>query len=78
MLKADGVDPSINVLEWWKDNQEVLPIWSSAASKIVLLQPSSAAAERVFSLLNASFDKTQQSSLEDYVESSIMLQYNKR
>ncbi len=69
MLKADAVDPSINAL--------VLHIWSSAASKIVLLHHHLLLPNEFFSLLNASFDKTQQSSLEDYVESSIILQYNK-
>ena len=36
------------------------------------------AAERVFSMLNRSFGDQQQNSLEDYVEATIMLQYNKR
>ena len=40
------------------------------------LQPSSAAAERVFSLLNNSFKEQLYSSLEDYIDTSIMLQYN--
>ena len=46
--------------------------------KMSLLQPSSGAAERVFSVLNNSFGKRQLSTLEDYVEASVMLQYNKR
>ena len=41
------------------------------------MQPSSAAAERVFSLLNNSFNAKQRSSLEDYIEGSVMLQYNR-
>ena len=49
-----------------------------AAFKLVLLvQPSSAAAERVFSLLQNSFSQRQSSSLEDYIETSLMLQYNR-
>ena len=55
-----------------------LLIWSSAAKQIFLVQPSSAASERVFSLLKASFKDQQESSLQDYVETSLMLQYNKR
>ena len=39
-------------------------------------QPSAAAAERVFSLLQNSFKDQQYSSLKDYIEASIMLQYN--
>ena len=37
------------------------------------VQPSSAAAERVFSLLQISFTKRQQSSLEDYDSLSVMM-----
>ena len=43
----------------------------------LLMQPSSAAAERVFSLLNNSFKGSQARALEDYIETSIMLQYNR-
>ena len=39
------------------------------------MQPSSVAAERVFSL-QSSFTHQQNNSLEDYIEASIMLQYN--
>ena len=70
----DGYDP----LEWWKSNASALPCWSRAAKNILLVQPSSAAAERVFSLLKSSFGDQQDNSLKDYVESSLMLQYNKR
>ena len=48
------------------------------ARKIFLCQPSSAAAERAFSLLKASFNEQQDSALEDYIETSLMLQYNGR
>ena len=43
----------------------------------LLIQPSSAAAERVFSLLNSSFKENQARALEDYIETSIILQYNR-
>ncbi len=43
------------------------------AKTVLLVQPSSAAAERVFfSLLSNSFTETQTSSMEDYIESSTM------
>ena len=41
------------------------------------MQPLSAAAEHVFSMLNRLFSDQQQNSLEDYMEATIMLQYNK-
>ena len=46
--------------------------------KVLLVQPSSAAAERVFSLLNASLNDLQDHALLDYLQASVMLQYNKR
>ena len=42
---------------------------------VLLVQPFSAVAERVFSILQQSTAQ-QQSSLEDYLELSVMLQYN--
>ena len=45
---------------------------------LTIVQPSSAASERVFSLLKASFNEQQDSALQDCLESSLMLQYNKR
>ena len=53
-LAADTI-PNLVPRDWWKRNATSLPKWSETAKKIVLLQPSSAAAERVFSLLNNSF-----------------------
>ena len=45
-------------------------------TKVFFIQPSSAAAEVVFSLLNASFSEQKRSlKFNDYVETSIMLQY---
>ena len=76
LSKTCGVSPSIDILDWWKANEGSLPHWSSAAQKILLIQPSSAAAERVFSVLNDSFGQKQTQSLEDYVETSIMMQFN--
>ena len=77
LARASGTSQDIDVLEWWKLNASTLPNWSEAAKKIFLLQPSSAAAERVFSVLKNSFDEHQIHSLQDYIESSVMLQYNK-
>ena len=40
----------------------------------LLVQPSSAAAECVFYVLNSSFDSQQDRALQDYIEASVMLQ----
>ena len=42
------------------------------------MTPSSAACERVFSLLKNMFGDLQHSSLADYIQASLMLKYNKR
>jgi hypothetical protein len=78
MAKAEGIDQSTDSMKWWKENEDSLPNWASAARKVLVVQPSSAAAERVFSLLSSSFGSQQDSSLKDYIESSLMLRYNKR
>ena len=46
--------------------------------KLLLVQTSSAAAERVFSILNSSFNDLQEHALVDYLQASVMLQYNNR
>ena len=76
VAKASDVSTEFDVLEWWKRNSDGLSHWSLAARKVLVVQPSPAAAERVFSILSNSFTDQQQHSLEDYVETSVMLQYN--
>ncbi len=77
LAKASDVSPNFDIMEWWKRNSDSLPHWAAAARKVLTIQPSSAAAERVFSLLTNSFFCRQEQALEVYVEASIMLQYNK-
>jgi hypothetical protein len=64
-------------LQWWKAHAVDLPHWSSAAGDVLLVQPSSAAAERVFSLLKATFGPQQDTTLNDYIQTSLMLHYNR-
>ena len=78
LAKVVDLDPAIDILQWWHRNESDLPCWAAAARKVLLVQPSSAASERVFSLLKSSFNSQQQKSLQDYVEVSLMLQYNSR
>lgn len=70
---AEDVSNTTDVLEWWKRNKSNLPHWAEACKCALLIQPS--AVERVFSLLNNSFCKQQENSMEDYnfIESSLML-----
>ena len=75
---TDGVSTEVQKTMWWKNHETVLPKWSSACKLAPLVQPSSAAAERVFSVLSNSFRDQEMHSLEDYIETSVMLQYNCR
>lgn len=65
-------------MAWFRNHSGRLPHWSKAARLISLVQPSSAAAERVFSLLQANFNDKQLSTLGDELEASLMLGYNHR
>ena len=76
IARCGDTDDSVCPLNWWKQNSTDLPKWSAAATKVLLIQPSSATTERVFSLLKASFSEQQDHSLQDYIEASLMFQYN--
>ena len=76
LSKCADTDGDFCPLEWWRRTSADIPTWSACARKVLLIQPSSAASERVFSMLKASFHEQQDSSLQDYIESSLMLQYN--
>ena len=78
MAAAGGVSSTVDVLEWWKGHEQELPHWAAAFKLIALIQPSSAACERVFSLLANSFSSNQERAMEDYIQLSVMLQYNQR
>ena len=76
---TQDLSPNYNgILNWWKNNKTVLPTWAECVKMVVCIQPSSAAAERVFSLLQTTFGNQQGLALQDYIETSLMCQYNKR
>ena len=77
LAAAEDVSPDLCPLEFWRRHKDSLPSWAAALRKVLLVQPSSAASERVFSLLKQSFGEQQTLSLQDYIEASLMLQYNK-
>ena len=78
LAASDGVTVTCedDKLTWWANHKDTLPHWSSLVKKLLLIQPSSASAERVFSLLTNAFGSQQESSLQDYLEASVMLRYN--
>ena len=78
LAKADGIDNDVDPIGWWKANEADLPFWSAAAKLVLLMQPSSASSERVFSILTTTFGHLQDLALQDYIECSLMVQFNKR
>ena len=60
----DDFDPRTEVWLWWKSNDQELPAWSAAVQKVVLVEPSSASAERVASLLTTMFGDRQDHAIE--------------
>ena len=64
---------NFDLLKWLSVHPGELPHWSTLCRMILLIQPSLAASEKVFSLLNNTFNEQQQGCLEDCVETSIML-----
>ena len=76
MAASEDVSTDIDPVVWWKNHAIELPNWAAVFRLVLLVQPSSAAAERVFSILQCCFNEKQRSSLEDYIELSAMLQFN--
>ena len=74
----DDFDTLTDTWPWWKSITTDLLSWSSAVQKLILIQPLSAAAETVFSLLATIFGDQQQETSEDYIEAALMLLVNNR
>ena len=62
--------------EWWDHNKAALPKWNLGFSRVILVQPSSASAERVFSILKRHYTQYQNTSLQDHVKVGVMLEFN--
>ena len=77
LAAADGVmcDSEEEKLVWWAAHRDTLPHWVALVRKLLLIQPSSAAAERVLSVLST-LSAQQEGALEDYIEASVMIRYN--
>ena len=75
---ADGtdIDEEEEKVQWWARHERTLPNWSAVVRKLLLVQPSSASAERVFSLMKHFFTHQQENALEETIEASVMLCYN--
>ena len=75
---ADGtvIEEENEKVRWWVRHAHALPNWSGVVKQLLLVQPSSASAERVFSLMKHFFTRRQENALEETVEASVMLCYN--
>ena len=60
IAEAKDISSQTEKTDWWKRKADKLPKWANACKKVLLLQPSSAAAERVFSVLSNSFSNRQE------------------
>ena len=69
---------SFDVKEWWVSMREKLPGFFQVLRAILTHTPNSAAAERLFSILNNSFGSKQTRSRADYIEFSLMKQFNEQ
>ena len=58
-VQADVADYTEKVLLWWRQSGQAFPTWSLAARMVFSLSASSAACERVFSLLKQMFGEQQ-------------------
>jgi hypothetical protein len=67
-------------MEWWKAIKvtKKLKFIIQALRIVVACTPTSASIERVFSLLRNTFSAKQSGAYEDYIEVTMMMQYNKR
>jgi len=77
-ILAQSVVPEIKLCDWWRNQLLVLPCWSNCFYWVILYQSSSGAAERVGSIFHQMYSDGNHLSLEDYVEASVMVQYNYR
>ena len=64
------------ILAFWEDNSNDLPAWSEAARTVFAMKPSSAGAERIFSLLACCFGPSRARSLMDVLEGTLMVKFN--
>ena len=64
------------LLGWYKNHSGEIGAWAEASLIALSFTPSSAAAERVFSLLKTLFGPNQDMALADFVQGSMMVRYN--
>ena len=76
-LNAKGKD-TFTLSSFWRASEDKVPTFSYFLRAILANSPNSIPPERVFSILNDTFDDDQDRSLSDYIELSLQLQFNER
>lgn len=71
-------DYSNAILTWWCANGGSFKAWALAARIVFAISPNSASCERVFALLKRLFGEQQMSTLADYLQAALMLNYHGR
>lgn len=64
------------IFDWWVSVKTQLPCWYQLAIQVAVLKPTSASAERVFSILKNNFSHSQEKSLEDLYQTVLMSRCN--
>ena len=62
---------SDGLLQWWKANNPTIPSWAKEARMVLALTITSAASERVFSLVKSMYGKGHDSALADELHSGL-------
>jgi len=75
-VTATGVQADCDLCGFWRTHGSLFPNLNAAAKIAATIQPSSAAAERVFAMLKWMFTKQQGGTHEDYKVLSLLLRYN--
>ena len=75
--KDDKYDVRLEKVEEFWSRHRLLPAWTEFAHIVFLLQPTSACVERAFSVLKYIMGDQQVASLQDKIEASLMLRYNR-
>jgi len=68
----------VDARDFYRSNTAQLPTFTAVFRKLILVQPSSAMVERVFSILENSIHSTQRHMLLDSLSLSVMKRYNTR
>ena len=74
---AKGKD-TFTLIGFWRANEAEVPAFSYILRAVLTNAPNSVPPERVFSILNNTFDDQMDSAHADYIELSLQLQFNER